>query len=78
MIVVRYRLDEHNMLYYKLKRMQKDLKELMSCIEDKNEELDGNEEDEREEDEREEYRYNEPKMRRHSSSTGGRYGYRMR
>lgn len=74
MIVVRYRLDEHNMLYYKLKRMHKDLKELMSCIEDKNEELDGNEEDEREE-----YRYDdEPKMRRHSSSTGGRYGYRMR
>ena len=77
MIVVRYRLDEHNMLYYKLKRMQKDLKELMNCIEDKNEEMDEREEDgseyRKDYDDEEHYR-----MNRRSSSTGGRYGYRMR
>lgn len=64
MMVVRYRVDEHNSIYHKLKRMEKELKELIDCVEDKEEEV---REDSKYEDYEESYRSN---MR---SSGGGRY-----
>lgn len=71
MMVVRYRVDEHNSIYHKLKRMEKELKELIDCVEDKDNEA---QEEMKREDYEEEYRYD---MRGGSGSRGGRYGYRM-
>ena len=71
MMIVRYRIDEHNSIYHKLKRMEKELKELIDCVEDKEEEV---QEERKRDDYEEEYRYD---MRGGSTSHGGRYGYRM-
>lgn len=79
MMIIKYRLDEHNIVYTKLKRMHKELKELLDCVEGK---MDEEEEYEEEEEPRSEFRrsmrethYSEPETMYRRS---GRYGYRTR
>jgi len=81
MVVVRYRIDEHNIVYNKLKKMQKELKDLLDCVEDK---MSYSEEEFPQEDEEdEEVEYRRSLRGNHRSETspmyrrGGRYGYRM-
>lgn len=81
MVVVRYRIDEHNIVYNKLKKMQKELKDLLDCVEDKMAYSEEEYPQEEEEDEEVEFRRS---MRGNFRSEpfpvhrrGGRYGYRM-
>ena len=72
MVVIKYKVDEHNHVYRKLKKMHKELKELLDCVEEK-EEAAGSEDYEDEE-------YPEDYRRRdlyERSPMRGRYGYRM-
>lgn len=73
MIVIKYKVDEHNHVYRKLKKMHKELKDILDCVEEK-EESAGGEEFEDEEEYPEAYRRREMYER---SSMRGRYGYRM-
>lgn len=69
MMIVRYRVDEHNSIYHKLKRMEKELKELIDCVEDKEEEV---REESRYEEYDEDYRY-DARGGSVNTRSGGRY-----